>query len=397
MPETEPLIIVGASTRAAAQAAVRSGFMPWCVDQFGDADLRECAGRVEVVSDWPDGILAALSEFPRAPLVYTGALENSPHLINELARNFPIAGNVAAAIRLVRDPYWIRDQLKRNGIPSLELRQCLEPADNSTRWLHKSVQSAAGFGIHEAAASSSALAGCTLQEHASGDSVSALYIATKTGIHLLGMTRQLQGEADAGASGFLHCGSIGPLTHSDASPECFEQAATIGTNLASSAGLIGVFGIDFILKPNLRTLWTLEVNPRWPASAEIFERAFGWPIMRWHVDTTEVSNGSTPGTYETLGQTFARASPSDSRKAVNEKWGRIVVYSPRSIRVAALPDIKTVLPETDLLMADIPVSGTTVETGQPVCTLLTRADSVESCREKLCDAARQFRETLLRD
>ena len=92
MPETEPLIIVGASTRAAAQSAVASGYAPWCVDQFGDADLRECSAGVQVVSDWPDGVAAALADAPRAPLVYAGALENSPELLNQLAERFPLAG-----------------------------------------------------------------------------------------------------------------------------------------------------------------------------------------------------------------------------------------------------------------------------------------------------------------
>ena len=45
LPADDPhrLLILGASTRAAAAIAVRAGFDPVCADRFGDEDLRRIA------------------------------------------------------------------------------------------------------------------------------------------------------------------------------------------------------------------------------------------------------------------------------------------------------------------------------------------------------------------
>ena len=391
MPETEPLIIVGASTRAAAQSAVASGFVPWCVDQFGDADLRECAQFVRVVSNWPDGIPAALADVPNAPLVYAGALENSPELIDTLATQFPLCGNGSHALRLVRDPFWIQKQLRHAGLPALEVRSKFTSDDFSTRWLAKPLRSAAGFHIRAAELDAPASTGQIFQQFAAGDSVSALFVASQSSVCLLGLCRQLHGEPDAGATGYLHCGSIGPLGAADVFPGCFALAEQIGQTIAAGAGLVGLFGIDFILDQNGATLWTLEVNPRWPASAELFERAYSWPLMRWHVQSA-ISQPSQP---EWSTPTRARAAESDEQRT-GSTWGRIIVYAPQPVHMHDLRQLAATLTDSCVDIADVPAEGSTINTGHPVCTLLTRAGSVEECRDKLCRAARQLRKRLPR-
>ena len=52
------VLILGASTRAAAQSAIRAGLRPICADLFADLDLRDCA-RVLDVDDYPHGLAAA--------------------------------------------------------------------------------------------------------------------------------------------------------------------------------------------------------------------------------------------------------------------------------------------------------------------------------------------------
>ena len=382
MPETEPLIIIGASTRAAAQSAVASGFAPSCIDQFGDTDLRSCAQSVRVVSDWPDGIPAALADTPNAPLVYTGALENSPELIETLAARFPLAGNGSDALRLVRDPFWIQEQLEIAGLPTLKVRTRLTSDDLNIRWLAKPLSSAAGFHVRAAKHDTATLPGYVFQQFAVGDSVSALFVAAASSVRLLGMCRQLHGESDAGATGYLHCGSSGPLGPADVFLGCFALAEQIGQTIATGAGLVGLFGIDFILDQNGATLWTLEVNPRWPASAELFERAYGWPLMRCHVESVNSQCSQTEWSATTGQHT--------------PMWGRIIVYAPEPVGICDLRPLVATLDDSCVELADIPAEGSTINTGHPVCTLLARAVSTEECRDNLCRAARQLRKRLPR-
>ncbi len=57
-----PLLIVGASARAAAQSALRAGYRPWCVDLFGDVDLRQSAACVVCPrADYPRHLPAMLA------------------------------------------------------------------------------------------------------------------------------------------------------------------------------------------------------------------------------------------------------------------------------------------------------------------------------------------------
>src|SRR4030095_7545963 len=99
-----PLIVIGASARAAAFSAVRAGFEPWACDLFGDADLRAVARYTPMDGEYPGGILGALRELPDAPVIYTGRLEERPRLLDALARERRLWGNGGAAARRSRDP-----------------------------------------------------------------------------------------------------------------------------------------------------------------------------------------------------------------------------------------------------------------------------------------------------
>ncbi len=63
---TPRLMILGASTRAAAQSAVRAGFQPVCADHFADEDLFEVA-EVLPLSGYPHGLLASAGASRRTP------------------------------------------------------------------------------------------------------------------------------------------------------------------------------------------------------------------------------------------------------------------------------------------------------------------------------------------
>jgi len=377
---TERLILIGASTRAAAQSAARSGFQVCCLDQFGDRDLRECAGQVEVVADWPDGIPDVLSRIPTGQLAITGALENSPQILDWLRERFLFVGCSAAAIRMLRDPAGVQEILKQAGHPWLQV-SLNGPLDLQTetplRWLSKPLQSAAGFHVgfcdpDTSAASQPAspdrtarAGGVYFQEFVQGPSVSGLFLSDGEECRLLGLTRQLVGLPEAGCSGFRYCGSIGPLSTGEISAGAFQQARRIGQTLVEATGCAGLFGCDFIWNTDTETLSVCEVNPRYVASAEILEIACNMPLMQWHLHACR-------GQLPSAGIVFQRGFLA----------GKLICFARKTVLSAELRS-----PSAEASLADIPPPASRIPAGHPVCTVLTTGQSESTVRSRLLAAA----------
>lgn len=402
MPDRQPLIIVGASVRAAAQSAVRAGFAPWCIDQFADQDLAEIADEVRIITDWPGGITDVFQDSPQADWLYTGALENAPELVKALSRQRRLLGGDDDVLTRVRDPRWIAATLQAASLPCLPIigpaasLADLQPllADRKgafgDEWLVKPLASAAGIGIcrwndHEL--QSPETTPSYLQKQAHGQVISGLYLGCEGTSQLLGLCDQLCGHLETGASEFLYGGSLGPLSTDDVAIRTFEQAQQISRAIAQraaseNAALMGLFGIDFILDED-GDLWTLELNPRYPASAELYERVFGWPLMQWHVDACRGSGANLPGEIP--------------RGDSGSSAGKLIIYAPGDI---VAPNLASMLvdfnlaTEADLCIADIPRADTQINKGQPVCTLLVTGSRISRCRETLLSAATAFRKLL---
>src|SRR6202030_2218911 len=63
----DQVLLIGASTRAAAFSALRAGLRPWCADLFNDADLRgRCPSVALVPGTYPQGFVAAVQQAPPA-------------------------------------------------------------------------------------------------------------------------------------------------------------------------------------------------------------------------------------------------------------------------------------------------------------------------------------------
>ncbi len=392
MLDPEPLIIVGSSVRAAAQSAVRAGFRPWCIDQFGDRDLVDISSNVHTVADWPNEIESAMQSAPQGKWVYTGALENRPALIERLSQLRSLCGCNVETLSRLRDPLWLTNTLTKASLPCLPVVVPIPNVPESGDWIVKPVSSAAGIGVRDLPAGSAGtinLDGHYLQRKARGRVISGLYLAVENSTLLLGMCEQLCRSGDAEGLCYVYSGSIGPLTTADVSIAVFEQARRIGSAMVTGVRveaepLKGLFGIDFVLDDETGELWTLEINPRYTASAEIYERAFGWPLMRWHVDACR---GRDSEADELLGS-----------RPLNGEWqsyGKTIVYAKRDF---AAPDLVPLVErlaandvkESSIDVADIPQLGTPIRKDEPICTLLTSGANLSTCREILTAAAREL-------
>jgi predicted ATP-grasp superfamily ATP-dependent carboligase len=365
IPESQPIILLGASVRAAAMSALRAGWTPWCADLFSDADLMRVAPVRKVpLAEYPRGLIDALADAPQAPVIYGGALENRPDLVGRI--DGPLWGNSPDVLRAIRTPgLWTRC-LQAVGLPCPALAAA---PPNSGRWLLKPRKSAGGIGILPYAGEAFNPRTHYLQECIDGQSVSAVFLGKGDSAILLGVTQQLIGTAWLNASGFHYAGSIGPLP---LEPATAAHWRALGQALASAFHLRGLFGVDAILRDGVP--WPVEINPRYTASLEILERSAKIPLLLWHRAAFEHNPAIRIATPPTM--------------AI---WGKAVLYARATIAFPSRGPWDAALAEgvdfDETQYADIPHAGEIIERGRPVLTLFALGESVCECLTKLREKA----------
>jgi predicted ATP-grasp superfamily ATP-dependent carboligase len=369
------LTFVGGSVRAAAGSAVLAGFAVRAGDRFADLDLCRMAEATRV-DDYPRGLAAVVGGGQDGAWMYTGALENHPPLVERLARLRPLWGNGAAVLGRVRHPRLVGEALAGAGYraPAVRLDAREVPRDGS--WLVKPRRSAGGgrvdFWTETAAATRSR--GCYYQQFVEGMPCSAVYVAARRRAVLLGVTRQLLGQAWTGAGGFRYCGSVGPLQLPD---EAMASFAGIGQALAAAFELVGVFGVDAVV--NAAGVWPVEVNPRYTASVEVLERAGLAPAIALHA--AACSEGR-------LGE---RMETSDRRAS-----GKAILFATSRLEISPAW-VEQALTERDAerpRLADVPHAGTSVDAGMPIVTVLADAADAATVMAALRERAERVLATI---
>jgi predicted ATP-grasp superfamily ATP-dependent carboligase len=384
-----PLLIVGASTRAAAHSALRGGFNPVCVDYFGDVDLHSAARQV-ALAESPAGFLPAAETLPPAPWMYTGGLENHSRIIAEISAGRTLLGNGPAQLARIRNPWWLVDQLKNAGLPALDAwppGQSPPPRDGG--WICKPRRSAGGRGIHFwDHAAPAPREPVWFQRRAVGEAYSAQFLASTNSACLLGVTLQLIGLPAVAAPPFAWCGAI---TASPLDAEWIGTMRAIGECLARNAGLVGLFGCDFLIEG--RTPWLTEVNPRYTAAMELLEFQLGHSLVDWHCQACSGTDIRVPNFDGELSNPLARKSG----RVSDRNLGKMVLFAERDLiiqdaRQRLRPPTDPGLPE----IADIPPPGQRIPARHPVCSLFASDQTEAGCRDRLFDAARTFRERFTR-
>ena len=177
-----------------------------------------------------------------------------------------------------------------------------------------------------------------------------------------------------GAGAFCYAGSLGPLR---LEPKLVHQLQTIGQEIARRFSLVGLFGVDLILAGD--RFWVIEVNPRFPASVEVLERACGFEAVAMHVEACR--SGRLPRPPATSGRWCGKAI----------LWARADLVVPADIPGLAPPaDLKS-WPE----VADVPAPGTRIRAGGPIATVLAEAGDESSLVLALARQATQLEAAIL--
>lgn len=209
---------------------------------------------------------------------------------------------------------------------------------------------------------------CYLQEYVEGTPGSVLFVAAGGRSLTLGITRQLVGDSAFGAAGFRYCGNM--LTTADATGD--DEDATVGragliaSAVAQEFDVVGVNGVDFIEHDG--HLSPIEVNPRWCASMELIERAYGVSIFGAH------ANACTTGNLPVFDVSRARRSPRVAGKAI--------VFARREV---TLRDTKPWLEDPEL--GDVPRPGEQIAQGHPICTVFADGADIAACYDALVQRA----------
>src|SRR5262245_46188059 len=207
------VLIVGVSTRAAAESAARAGFRVTSIDAFADLDQHPSVRALSMTRDFGRRFTAAaVARAARGvdadAVVYLSPFENHPAAVATLARGRALWGNPPEALRRVRDPLLVAEALRRRGFVVAASFRSPSPGMRSAGYLLKPLASGGGQRIRPWRPGLSVPRGSYVQHRVHGTPGSVVFVAAWDRAAPLGVSRQLVGDPAFGASGFRYCGSI---------------------------------------------------------------------------------------------------------------------------------------------------------------------------------------------
>jgi predicted ATP-grasp superfamily ATP-dependent carboligase len=375
------ILLVGVSTRSIAESAVRSGYEITAIDAFGDYDLKALCESYSLRRDFQipfsaSGLFTASRQLSFDAVAYTSNLENHPEVVQRFARHAKVLGNTAEVLRSVRTWSSLSDVLNRSGcrVPEAIYHSNGRRIDPERQWLRKPLNSGGGHGIVFALGARSAGRGYLLQEYIPGLSCSASFVANQRDAVVIGLAEQLIGRTEFGANGFRYCGNILPLETARnryAGTKILEQVQRIATLITREFGLAGVNGFDFILADDQVCL--IEVNPRYSASMELIEKAYGLPIFDLHVQA--IMQGRLPD-FDLDHR---------MRQFEQRSYGKAILYAEKE---GLAPDTQDWVQSE---LRDVPFPGESLAEGKPICTILAAGESQADCLARLIHRAQAIK------
>lgn len=372
------ILIAALSGRALAAAARRAGYTPLVVDAFGDLDTRECAGAYHLMREVTRRgfrarpLIAALqalagqSRQPPIGLVLGSGFEDTPRLVDTLAKRFALLGNTGSAIARAKAPDTFFPLLDRLAIPHPETR--LTPPVDAHGWLSKRVGGSGGAHVLPCQPAKPSR-GRYFQRCIDGTPVSLLALANRNGVRIVGFSRQW--TAGYGPRPYRYGGAAGPAA---LDPVLEERLAVAAEAVCAALGLVGLVSFDFLLQGTTGLL--LEVNPRPSATLEIFDDAMG-SLLSAHIAACQSRDAPLP------------APGSDARAA-----GILYAGDCADDLEAGAAALTIGAVSWPAWTADRPAPGTRIPLGRPIATVLATGESATTaeynCRRRLDELARML-------
>ena len=325
---------------------------------------------------------------------YCGALENSPKILERIMKkgNFigPLLGTSPDGLRGLRNPEWLAKTLKGVGLETLPVANQSSPPVPDGTWVQKPLASAGGRMIRvwdESAAQTPFPEAHYFQKIAAGIGASVIFQVDSGKVEWLGSARELEAPTEsAPPSPFSYCGSLGPI-HELPVPAEAKLRKMIQTFVDNVPSLNGFVGLDFRFDGD--EVWLVEVNPRYTASIEVLELSLGQSLLN-PLATPGRSNSNPSALAEMSSSTFC-FSPTAEEQNLNQTRivAKQILYASESF---VSPDLRQFVnasdPWTIPLMADVPVPGTFVEKGWPICTVLASGENRQTLESRMKERLR---------
>jgi len=296
--DSPPFLIVAVTGRALATSAARGGYPVVVLDCFADRDTRAVAAEAVAVAkpgtmhlDTAAVLRQARSLAPAthcAGLVVGSGFEKGGTFLSKLAAGRKLMGNPPRVVATVKDPRRFFPLLDRLGISHPEVR--LTPPPDPTGWLIKRAGGAGGTHVGQASEGGKG-PGLYFQRFAAGRVCSVLFLSDGVRAVVVGFNEQWVRQVGT-ARPFVYAGAIGRL----ALPETVEQDIRVRLDgLVSATGLIGLAGLDFLLRGEE---WlALEVNPRPTATLDLYDADYPRGLFHAHLQACagRLPAGEVPG------------------------------------------------------------------------------------------------------
>lgn len=330
-----------------AESANRAGYSPLVIDRFGDGDTEQLTHENWVVEQLTiDCLQVAIDNLTKQysveQLIVGSGFESHPDSLEWLESKFKLIGNSSDTVKLVNNPQDFSNRLLALKIAHPETR-FQPPEQNLQQWLQKPIASEGGIGI-EFFQGQSTRQNSYWQRYQHGQSYSALFIANGSEAKLIGFNRQWVTEQHNQA--FMFSGIINK--QEDALQQYRETIQNWITILTQEYELLGLNGIDFIVEND--QCWLLEINPRPPASMALYDCENN--MLNLHISAY---NGELPDRDLVQSSTITAYQ---------------VIYAVESLTIP----IDFSWPEW---ISDRPCSGTNIDTGQPICSIIAVANNAD--------------------
>jgi uncharacterized protein len=363
MAEEAAVLIAAISGRALAQSARRGGYQPLVVDFFADQDTLEIAkDHIRLTGKLARGIeendlfnaldMIAARHHPIG-IVCGSGFEDRAELLERLTKRWRLFGNGAALVAKVKDPVALSAICTDAAIPFPEFS--LEKPTPPVGWLAKRRGGSGGGHIKPAARS--VRGAIYYQRSVAGIPISALFISHGANAKVIGFSSQW--TLPTVDKPYRYGGAAQPATL----PADVAASLTAAVNrLAAAVGLVGLNSVDFLV--DNERFWLVDINPRPGATLDIFE--------------FESRQGSLFALHMAAcaGKLLPTPHPDGSAKAA------AIVYAENDIR--SVPSLAW-----PHWTADRPRSGSTIEAGEPLCTIYARGSDVAAARA-LADERRKL-------
>ncbi len=357
-----PLLLLSSSSRRMAWSAAAAGYSAISMDCFADLDTVAASSHAIKLSQYdPEHSLYMLRhmypEYRHGRLIVGGGLENDDYLVAKLGLRSSWLGPRLDLRSEIGDSIKLYSMLGRLGIAMPQtMLEAPQPVVGGQTWLYKPRYGSGGLGITKhfinSQLSKNTNNSYCWQQYVCGESWSALFLACRKKIEILGFNRHLPSLWEG--RGYCYRGAI------SASPLAAwkRQLSQYLAAIVRDSGLVGLAGVDFIVDhKDCQSLKIIEINPRPTATMALHHRMPG--LLALHIEAC-------------LGE-----SPDCSSQDGMGSKGEMVYYAKRSLCVGAESL------SWPSWVADRPRSGAVFLPGEPVCTICASGHTPDDVQAKL--------------